>query len=143
MSQSNTRVGDIRVKAGGDLTGKNGFLAKMTDVFGPAVDLVKFAGERPLYVVIEGVATSQLASVRPLEPNRNVRLVLSGTCNPGDTLVAMVEAGANNGKVQALPAGAGTYFGVAIAEEAGIDGQLAVSSKQIKRESRHGVPLPH
>ena len=127
MSQSNTRVGDIRVKAGGDLTGKNGFLAKMTDVFGPAVDLVKFAGERPLHVVIEGAATSQLASVRPLEPNRNVRLVLVGTCNPGDTLVAMVGAGANNGKVQALPAGAGTYFGVAIAEEAGIDGQLVLA----------------
>jgi len=127
MSQSNTRVGDIRVKAGGDLTGKNGFLAKMTDVFGPAVDLVKFAGERPLYVVIEGVATSQLASVRPLEPNRNVRLVLSGTCNPGDTLVAMVEAGANNGKVQALPAEVGTYHGVAVAEEAGVDGQLVLA----------------
>jgi hypothetical protein len=39
----------------------------------------------------------------------------------------MVEAGANNGKVQALPAGAGTYFGVAIAEEAGIDGQLVLA----------------
>ncbi|MEI8139027.1 MAG: hypothetical protein WCI03_04080 [bacterium] len=127
MSQSNTRVGDIRVKAGGDLTGKNGFLAKMTDVFGPAVDLVKFAGERPLYVVIEGVAPSQLASVRPLEPNRNVRLVLVGTCNPGDTLVAMVGAGANNGKVQALPAEAGTYLGVAVAEEAGVDGQLVLA----------------
>jgi hypothetical protein len=39
----------------------------------------------------------------------------------------MVEAGANNGKVQALPAGAGTYLGVAVAEEAGIDGQLVLA----------------
>ena len=127
MSQSNTRVGDIRVKAGGDLTGKNGYLAKITDVFGPAVDLVKFTGERPLYVVIEGVVPPQHASVRPLEPGRNVRLALLGTCNPGDTLVAIVDGDANNGKVKALPVEAGTYFGVAIAEEAGIDGQLVLA----------------
>ncbi|MEI6168029.1 MAG: hypothetical protein WCS52_12630 [bacterium] len=127
MSQSNTKVGDIRMRAGGDLTGKEGYLAKMINVWGPAVDLVKFAGERPLYVVTEGAAPPQLVSARPLDPSRNVRLVLVGTCNPGDTLVAMVDAGANNGKVQALPAGAGTYFGVAIAEEAGIDGQLVLA----------------
>lgn len=127
MSQSNTRVGDIRMRAGGDLTGKNGFLAKMTDVFGPAVDLVKFAGESPLYVVIEGVAPPQHASVRPLEPGRNVRLALLGTCNPGDTLIAVVNADVNNGKVKALPTEAGTYFGVAVAEEAGVDGQLILA----------------
>ena len=127
MSQSNTRVGDIRVKAGVDLTGKEGYLAKMNDAWGPVVELVKFTGDRPLYVVVEGVAVSKLASVRPLESGRNVRLVLSGTCNPGNTLVAMVEAEANNGKVQALPAEPGTYLGVAIAEEAGIDGQLVLA----------------
>ena len=127
MSQSNTRVGDIRVKAGENLTGKEGYLAKMNDAWGPVVELVKFTGDRPLYVVVEGVAVSKLASVRPLESGRNVRLVLSGTCNPGNTLVAMVEAEANNGKVQALPAEPGTYLGVAIAEEAGIDGQLVLA----------------
>ena len=127
MSQSNTRVGDIRVKAGVDLTGKEGYLAKMNDAWGPVVELVKFTGDRPLYVVVEGAAVSKLASVRPLDPARNVRLVLSGTCNPGNTLVVMVEAGANNGKVQALPAVAGTYLGVAVAEEAGVDGQFVLA----------------
>ncbi len=127
MSQSNTRVGDIRVKAGENLTGKEGYLAKMNDAWGPVVELVKLTGDRPLYVVVEGVAATKLASVRPLESGRNVRLVLSGTCNPGNTLVAMVEAEANNGKVQALPAEPGTYLGVAIAEEAGIDGQLVLA----------------
>ena len=127
MSQSNTRVGDIRINAGGDLTGKNGYLAKMNDAWGPVVELVKFTGDRPLYVVIEGAAPMKLASVRPLEPGRNVRLVLSGTCNPGNTLVAVVEADADNGKVKALPVEAGTYFGVAVAEEAGIDGQLVLA----------------
>lgn len=127
MSQSNTRVGDIRVKAGVDLTGKEGYLAKMNDAWGPVVELVKFTGDRPLYVVVEGATATKVASVRPLESGRNVRLVLSGTCNPGNILVAMVEAAANNGKVQALPAEPGTYFGVAIAEEAGIDGQLVLA----------------
>ena len=127
MSQSNTQVGDIRVKAGMELTGKEGYLAKMNDAWGPVVELVKFTGDRPLYVITEGAAVSKLASARPLDPGRNVRLVLSGTCNPGNTLVVMVEAGANNGKVQALPAAAGTYLGVAVAEEAGIDGQLVLA----------------
>lgn len=127
MSQSNTRVGDIRMKAGGNLTGKNGYLAKITDVFGPAVDLVKFAGERPLYVVTDGVAQGNLATIRPLDPNRNIRVILAGTCNPGDTLVAVVESPVNNGKVMALPTEAGTYMGVALAEEAGVDGQLVLA----------------
>ena len=127
MSQSNTRVGDIRVKAGGDLTGKNGYLAKITNIFGPAADLVKYAGERPLYLVTEGVAPGNLATLRPLDPNRNVRLVLAGTCNPGDTLVAVAESPVNNGKVMALPTEAGTYMGVAIAEETGVDGQLVLA----------------
>ena len=127
MSQSNTQVGDIRVKAGMELIGKEGYLAKMNDAWGPVVELVKFTGDRPLYVITEGAAVSKLASARPLDPGRNVRLILSGTCNPGNTLVVMVEAGANNGKVQALPAAAGTYLGVAVAEEAGIDGQLVLA----------------
>ena len=127
MSQSNTRVGDIRVKAGMELTGKEGYLAKMSDAWGPVVELVKFTGDRPLYVVLEGATTTKLASVRPLDPARNVRMVLSGICNPGQVLVAMVDAGADNGKVKALPTVAGTYFGVAIAEEAGVDGQLVLA----------------
>ena len=127
MSQSNTRVGDIRVKAGGDLTGRNGYLAKMTDVFGPAVDLVKFAGERPLYVVIEGAAPGSMASVRPLDPGRNIRLKLSGTCNPGQVLVAIVDDAMTCGMVQALPVAPGTHLGVAVAEESGIDGQLVLA----------------
>ena len=36
MSQSNTRVGDIRVRAGEALTGKEGYLVKMTHDSGVA-----------------------------------------------------------------------------------------------------------
>ena len=127
MSQSNTQVGDIRVKAGMELTGKEGYLAKMNDAWGPVVELVKFTGDRPLYVITEGAAVMKLASVRPLDPGRNVRLKLSGTCNPGQVLVAILDDAMSYGLVKALPAEAGTYLGVAVAEEAGIEGQLVLA----------------
>jgi len=56
-----------------------------------------------------------------------VRVALKGTCNPGDVLVlADVATAADKGKVRALPAVAGTYRGLGIAEQAGVDGQLVL-----------------
>ncbi|MDD4175075.1 MAG: hypothetical protein PHN34_12620, partial [Kiritimatiellae bacterium] len=50
--------------------------------------------------------------------------VLKGTCNPGDVIVlADTGTAADKGKVRALPAAAGTYRGLGIAEEKGVDGQ--------------------
>jgi hypothetical protein len=56
-----------------------------------------------------------------------VRAVLKGTCNPGDVLV-LADTGttADKGKVRTLPASAGTYRGLTIAEEKGVDGQLVL-----------------
>ena len=66
-------------------------------------------------------------SVRPIEPARTVRIKLKSTCNPGDVLVlADVATAADKGKVRALPATSGTYRGLAIAEEAGVDGQTVL-----------------
>ena len=57
-----------------------------------------------------------------------MRVPLKGTCNPGDTLVlADVGTAADTGKVRALPATPGTYRGLAIAEEAGVDGQSVLA----------------
>jgi hypothetical protein len=65
--------------------------------------------------------------VRPIEAGRNIRVRLEGTCNPGDLLVlADVETAADKGKVRVLPEDAGTYRGLAIAEEAGVDEQLVL-----------------
>jgi hypothetical protein len=129
MSQTNTRVGDIRVAAGEDLTGKEGFLVKMThdssvrEVLLPAAN-----GDYALYVVIDGAADTENVSLRPIEAGRNVRVKLDGTCDPGDVLVlADVATAADKGKVRALPEDAGTYRGLAIAEEAGVDGQLVLA----------------
>ena len=81
-----------------------------------------------LFVVIDGAEAGKNASLRPLNAERNVRVPLKGTCNPGDVLVlADVATAADKGKVRTLPTAAGTYRGLLIAEEAGIDGQLVLA----------------
>ena len=128
MSQSNTRVGDIRVLAGEALTGMEGRLVKLTHDTGvPEVKLPAAITDYAVYAVIEGGADAALVSVRPIQAERNVRLVLSGTCNPGDVLVLAAIAGSDAGKVRALPTAGGTYRGLAIAEQAGVDGQLVLA----------------
>jgi hypothetical protein len=128
MSQTNTRVGDIRVAAGEDLTGKEGLLVKLThDSSVPEVLLPTGNDDYALYVVIDGAADAANVSLRPIEGGRNVRVRLDGTCNPGDVLVlADVATAADKGKLRALPEEAGTYRGLAIAEEAGVDEQLVL-----------------
>ena len=65
--------------------------------------------------------------MRPSEAGRTIRVTLKGACNPGDVLVlADVTTAADKGKVRALPATAGTYRGLGIAEEIGVDGQLVL-----------------
>ena len=128
MSQSNTRVGDIRVLAGESLTGKEGYLVKMTHDTGvPEVKLPAAITDYSLYAVIEGGADAALVSVRPVEAGRNMRLRLKGACNPGDVLVLAAIAGSDAGMVRALPTAGGTYRGLAIAEEVGVDGQLVLA----------------
>ncbi len=129
MSQSNTRVGDFRVLAGEDLTGKESYLVKLTHDSGVAEVLLPAANsDYALFLVLEAAVDAALVSIRPIEANRSVRLVLDGTCNPGDVLVlADVATAADKGKVRALPVAAGTYRGLAIAQEAGVDGQMVLS----------------
>ena len=71
MSQSNTRVGDIRVLAGEALTGMEGRLVKLTHDTGvPEVKLPAAITDYALYAVIEGAADAALVSVRPVEAGR-------------------------------------------------------------------------
>ncbi len=129
MSQTNVRVGDFPVLAGEDLTGMEGRLVVMTHDAGDAeVKLPEANSDLALYAVVEGAPDAGTVRVRPIEGGRNVRLRLVGTCNPGDVLVlADVATPADKGKVRELPSDAGTYRGLAIAEEAGVDGQLVLA----------------
>ena len=129
MSQSDTRVGDFRVLAGEDLTGKSGYLVRLTHDAGvPEVMLPADNGDYALYVLVNGAEDKAYVDVRPLEAGRNVRLELKGLCYPGDVLVlADVGTAADKGKVRARPTAAGTYRGLALAEEVGADGQQVLA----------------
>lgn len=128
MSQSNTRAGDIRVLAGENLTGKEGRLVKMTHDGGVAeAKLPADVADRARYVLVEGGADGELVTVRPMHGDRNVRVGLKGTCNPGDVLVLAAIAGTDAGLAAALSATADVYCEVGLAEEAGVDGQLVLA----------------
>lgn len=123
MSQSNTRVGDLPFEAGVDLREKVGCVVKLGSVEGRSVVLLPADDVDPvLFVVVEGANVGDFASVRPLDPARNVRVRLLGVCDPGDVLVS-----GDTGEVRALPAVVGSYRGQLIAEELGGDGQLVLA----------------
>ena len=128
MSQTNTRTGAVRVLAGEDLTDKEGRLVVMTHDTGvPEVKLPAAISDLAVYQLNDGAADTELVDVEPVEPGRNIRAVLKGTCNPGDSLVlADPGTAADKGKVRTVPAAAGTYRVLAIAEEKGVDGQLVL-----------------
>jgi len=124
--QSNTRTGKFSLLAGEDLTGKEGCLVELTHDTGvPEVKLPASNSAITPYLVDAEAVDAALCEVIPLEQSRNVRIVLKGTCNPGDQLVlADTGTAADKGKVRVLSAAAGTYRVIAIAEEKGVDGQL-------------------
>ena len=128
MSQTNTRIGDFQLLAGADLTGMEDRLVVMGQNAGVAqVTLPAANSDLAVYVLIDDGVGGDPVAVRPLHPDRNVRITLKGTCNPGDVLVlADVATAADKGKVRALPAAAGTYRGLGIAEQAGVDGQAVL-----------------
>jgi hypothetical protein len=103
-------------------------LVKLTHDTGvPEVKLPAANDDYALYVVLEGAADAVLVSVRPIEVGRTVRVPLKGTCNPGDVMVlADVTTAADKGKVRALPATPGTYRGLGISEQVGVDAQLVL-----------------
>ena len=70
MSQSNTRVGDIRVLAGEDLSDTEGRLVKMTHDGGVAEMLLPTANsDYALFVLLEGGEDAGNVSVRPVQPD--------------------------------------------------------------------------
>jgi hypothetical protein len=126
MSQTNVKQGDFAVKAGEDLTGKEDLLVKLVNDTGVLkIRLPTANNDYALFILIEGNEANKNTSVRPMDPKQSIRLRLKGTCNPGDVLIlADVGIIADRGKVRTLPATSGTYRGLAIAEEVGVDSQL-------------------
>lgn len=125
--QSNTQKGSIQVIANEALTGLEGYLAVLTeDTNVLEAKLPDTVTDLALFVIEEGAAAAAYASLLPLEPGRNFRLKLKGTCNPGDVLKLYTPDGTHDGKVAAIGATAGIYFSPGVAEEEGVDGQLVL-----------------
>ena len=127
MSQSNTHDGDLLITTGEDLSTYADVLVAPYNSSGSLVVTRPAANnDNAVYVLVYGATSGGKATVRPLNPNRTVRVVAKGTGNPGDVLVLADGAGtaADKGKVRKVPATSGTYRIVGIAEEAFVDGQL-------------------
>lgn len=120
--QTNTRPGAIKLKAGENLVGYEGFLVKIKNVSGEARFLRPEAvTDDALFVLQEGATEGSYASAIPLYSASNFRVRLKGTCSPGDRM-CLASTG-DFGKIRELPSDAGTYFVMAVAEELGVDGQ--------------------
>jgi hypothetical protein len=128
-SQTNTQPGAIVIASGENLSGKEGYLAEIRSNSGVANAYLPDAiTDYAFYLITDGGNVSgDNVTLRPLEASRNHRIVLKGACVPGDVLVlADPSTSADKGKLRKLPATTGTYRGLAIAEETGVDGQLVL-----------------
>lgn len=125
-TQSNTHAGGAIAKvAGEDLTDLDGRLVKL-DADGEVILPTAITDITPFLLVEDG-ASGDNVTVLPFTGEKNHRVRLNGTCNAGDTLVlADTAVAGDKGKLRALPAAPGTYRGIAIAEEDGVDEQLVL-----------------
>ena len=125
MTQTNVQAGQIVLPANEDLTGKEGLLVAIVN----DSNVAKFAlpdavTDLALFVLTDGDEAGKNVAALPLSPDRNVRIRISGTCVPGEVLVLAAINGTLDGLVKKLPTVGGTYRGIAIAEEVGVDLQL-------------------
>lgn len=129
-TQSNTLVGKLKRTVGAaSLVGKEGYLCLLALVGGVGVvQLPAAITDVTLFIVDEGAAIGEPCSIDPLSPDRQFRIVGKGVINPGAPMVLAAIAGADAGKLRALPAAAGTYRVLARCEEekATADGQLVL-----------------
>ena len=118
--QSNTVEGRLAFTADADLTGKEGYLVKLTTgTDGKAeATLPTDVADPAIFVILDVPDASYVAGnkvyVAPLNPNQNVRLIAAAAITAGDKVILS----GNFGKVTtATGAGADTYMVVGYAEE--------------------------
>jgi hypothetical protein len=127
-TQTNCREGLLNLAAGQDLTGKSAYLGVLGNNAGkPKITLPATFADFALFLILDENVSGSPVTVEALDPVRDVRIVLKGTCNPGDILILADPATpADAGKVRTIPATAGRYFRAGIAQEIGVDGQLVL-----------------
>ena len=126
MSQTNVKTGPIVKPCGEDLTTSIDLFVKLSQNGGTPQMLLPTAQDDLVpYLVLAGAGVGDNGDFMPVHPDKNIRVPIIGTCNPGDTLVlADPTVTGQAGKITVLPEDSGDYRGVGIAEELGVDGQL-------------------
>lgn len=120
LLQTNTVEGRLAFTADADLTGKEGYLVKLTTgTDGKAeVTLPTDVADVTPFVIVDVPDATYTAGnkvyVQPLSPNSNIRLIAAGTITAGDKVIA---SGTFGKVVTATGAGSDTYFVVGYAEE--------------------------
>lgn len=129
--QSNTRKGDINLPASVDLTGKENYLWKIVNSSGaPQFALPTATDDFAYYVGASGDIIGNNCAAEVPNTGENFRVVLKGTCVPGDELaLADPTTAADAGKLRKRLTTTGTWRTLAIAEESGADGQLVLCRK--------------
>lgn len=118
--QSNTVEGRLAFTADADLTGKEGYLVKLTTgTDGKAeVTLPTDVADPAIFVILDVPDASYVAGnkvyVEPLSPGKNVRLIAAAGITAGDKVIL---SGTFGKVTTATGAGADTYTVVGYAEE--------------------------
>ena len=118
--QSNTVEGRLAFTADADLTGKEGYLVKLTTgTDGKAeVTLPTDVADPAIFVIVDVPDASYTAGnkvyVQPLTPGKNVRCIAAGTITAGDKVIL---SGTFGKVATATGAGSDTYTVVGYAEE--------------------------
>jgi|SRR5579859_199437 len=135
-SQSDTKEGAIALPANADLTGKDNSLVKIVNNNGlPNFALPTAVNDFAYFVLAQGDVAGNTVYAEAPGLDENVRLLFSGTCNPGDPLATN---GAAFGQIFKPANGAGALFVDWIAEEAGAGGTTAVPQLlKVRRVSRY------
>jgi len=120
--QTNTRVGDLQFPGSVNLTGCENLLWKVVNNGGVAnFALPTNVADRAVYIGASGDVAGNYSAAESPNLGENCRILLDGTCNPGDQLALSPNIW---GRLYVPPAGTGNCFCNWVAEEAGVAGQL-------------------
>lgn len=123
--QSNCRAtGPFPVTANVDLTGRRSRLVVLVNNSGLQAKLPTANGEDAVYQLQDEGILGATVTIERFGAHRDFRVPLKGACNPGARLVlADTGTAGDRGMLRTLPGTTGTYRVLAIAREAGVEGQ--------------------
>jgi hypothetical protein len=127
-TQSDTKQGAVTYPAAVDLTGREGYLAKLANNTGATnLALPTATDDFAVLIIGSGDVAGNFSIAESPSVNETCRIVLKGACSPGDELsLADPSVPADAGKLRKRPVTTGTWRALFIAEESGVDGQIVL-----------------